>query len=40
MPPIRAVLEARQNAAAVQLEDLRAKLEKLQRTVADAEEAL
>ena len=40
MPSIRAVLEARQKAAAVQLEELGAELERVQQVVADAEEVL
>lgn len=40
MPSIRAVLEARRRAAAVQLEELGAELERVQQAVADAEEVL
>ncbi|WP_372352342.1 hypothetical protein [Streptomyces sp. KL116D] len=40
MPSIRAVLEARQKAAAVHLEELGAELERVRQAVADAAEVL
>jgi hypothetical protein len=40
MPSMRAVLEARQKAAAVRVEELEAELEQLRAALAEAEEVL
>ncbi len=40
MPSMRAVLEARQKAAAVRVEELEAELERVRAALAEAEEAL